>query len=226
MHQANCLSKKLTIALLGLGLSAGLVITAAAAPKGKAKEATAQEMVQQQHELLLNESKPSEEQQKALTEKFATKQEALAAWEKTNADKLKAAEEAAAAARKGSYASAKKSAAGTLKELTANRDLATAEADRAIEAILTEEQRASWAGAQMAQSTLRRLQRANLTAEQTEKIKSACVAAARDLAAFEGEDKKAKKGRTAVQKSLQWAIQNVVLTAEQRPSRAGRGGTK
>jgi hypothetical protein len=33
---------------------------------------------------------------------------------------------------------------------------------------------------------------------------------------YTGDDKKDKQGRTTVEKSLKWAIDNVILTAEQR----------
>lgn len=208
--------KSEVIVVLGAMLAACVVSSASAAPKGKAGPKTAQDVVMEQQELLISECKLSDEQQKAIKEKFKLKLEALAAWEKTNTEKVKAAEEAARTARQGSDASAKKTAAGNLKELETSRGLATTAADKSILDVLSDEQRMTWAGVQLAQTTLPRYKKANLTDDQTAEIKAACVTAARDLAEFSGDDKKAKQGKTTVQKSLTWAIDNVILTADQR----------
>jgi hypothetical protein len=90
----------------------------------------------------------------------------------------------------------------------------TDEVDKAIQNTLTEEPRMTWAGVELAQEVLPRLKKAGLTDDQTAKIKCACLAAAKDLAAYTGDDKKDKQGRAAVQKSLRWAIDNVILTPE------------
>ncbi|MGA2498946.1 MAG: hypothetical protein ABSH20_14485 [Tepidisphaeraceae bacterium] len=177
---------------------------------------SAQETVQEQCDLMVQECKLTEEQQKTIKEKFKVKQAALEAWDKANAEKVTAAEEAAKTARAGTDAAAKKTANDNLKALMDERAQATAEADKAILAVLTEPQKATWAGAELAQTTLPRYKKANLTDEQTAKIKAACAIAAKDLAGFTGDDRKDKQGRTTVQKCLKWAIDNVILTPEQR----------
>lgn len=214
-HLPNSLKQLATIFSVAV-LATGVVTNLSAAPRAKAGPKSAQDILQEQQELMLRECKLSDEQQKTIKEKFKLKQEALETWEKANAEKQKTAEEAAKTARQGTDADAKKKAASDLKELAANRAQATAEADKAILAVLTDEQRMTWAGVELAQTTLPRYKKANLTDDQTAKVKSACLAAAKDLAGFSGDDKKAKQGRTTVQKSLQWAIDNVILTPAQR----------
>lgn len=209
-----------TALLLGAWLGLGTGLPVEAARKGKEGPKTALEMVSEQQELMTRECKLSDEQTKTVQEKFKLKAEALTSWEKANADKLKAAEEAAATARKGTDAAAKRAAAESRKELETSRTEATAAADQAILGVLTDAQKEIWAGVELARTTLPRYQRMDLTEDQTAAIKSACTIAARDLAAFSGDDKKAKQGRTTLQKSLQWAIDNVILTADQRAKRA------
>jgi hypothetical protein len=217
---------KLAVVLVSSILVTSVVTNLSAAPRGKGGPKTPLELLQEQQELLLRECKLTDEQQKTVKEKFKLKQDALEAWEKTNADKVKAAEEAAKTARQGTDANAKKQATATLKELAASRDQATTEADKAIQEALTEEQRMTWAGVQLAQTTLPRYKKANPTDDQTAKIKSACLTASKDLASFSGDDKKAKQGRATIQKSLQWAIDNVILTPEQRETVARKPAPK
>lgn len=216
MKQRGRGARGLQIILLGAALAASVVTSASAAPKARGGPKTAQDIVMEQQELMIRECGLGDEQQKALKDKFKAKLEALAAWEKANTEKVAAAGEAARAARQGSDANAKKTAAGNLKELEASRAQATAEADKAILDVLSAEQKLTWAGAHLAQTTLPRYKKANLGDDQATKIRSACVIAARDLAEFTGDDKKSKQGRTTVQKCLKWAVDNVILTPDQR----------
>jgi len=151
-----------------------------------------------------------------LQEKFKAKQDAWEAWDKTNAEKMNAAQAAVAAARKGTDQDAKKKANGDLKALQAEREQAAAEADKAILAVLTDGQKEQWAGARLAQTTLAKYKKNNLTDEQIAKVRGACVIAAKDLSEFTGDDRKDKQGRTTVEKCLKWAIDSVILTPEQR----------
>ena len=212
--------------LTAVVLGAAMAMTAGAAPRGKAGPKTAQDLVLEQQDLMVRECKLSDDQQKAVAEKFKLKLTALAAWEKDNAEKVKAAEEAAKAARQGTDKYAKKTASDNLKGLEAGRTQATAEADKAILDVLTAEQKDAWAGTQLAQTLLPRYKKANLTDDQTAKIKSACAIAARELAELSGDDKKTKQGRSTVEKSLKWAIDNVILTPEQRAAKPARPAQK
>lgn len=226
MSQSSHFRKNLAVVLLGATLTSGLVLNVSAAPKGKAGPKTTQDLIREEQALLISGCPLSDDQQKAVKESFQKKLDAVAAWEKANADKLKAAEDAAKAARQGSDASAKKTAASNVKALVDARNAATADADKAILGALNDEQRTTWAGLQLAQTTLPRYKKANLSDDQTAKIKSACAIAAKDLTEFSGDDKKSKQGRTTVQKSLKWAIDNVVLTPDQRSTMQPKSGGK
>lgn len=222
MNQVNRSLRNLVVILLGVALTASVF----AAPKGKAGPKSAQDLIAEKQELMISECKLSDDQQKAIKEKFKLKLDALAAWEKTNADKVKAAEDAAKTARQGSDASAKKTATSNLKDLEAARTQATADADKAILGVLTPEQKETWAGVELAQTTLPRYKRMNISDDQTAKIKSACVIAAKELAELSGDDKKSKQGRSTVEKSLKWAIDNVILTPDQRATLKPRAAKK
>lgn len=180
------------------------------------KAQTAEETVQAEMDLLFAECKLTDEQKTTLKEKFKARQDALEAWDKANAEKMTAAQTAVADTRKGTDAEAKKKANSDLKALQEEREQAGEETEKAILAVLTDEQKSQWAGARLAQTTLARHKKDNLTEEQVAKIKSACVIAARDLSGAEGDGKKEKQERSTVEKCLKWAIENVILTPEQR----------
>lgn len=226
MKQATGKAKQLAALVVGAVLVSGFGNQLSAAPRGKAAPKSAQDIVQAQQELLIAECKLNDEQQKTIKEKFKAKLEALEAWNKANADKVKAAEEAAQLARKGTDASAKKKAMGDVKELEGARAKALEAVDKAILDVLTDDMKATWAGVELAQTTLPHYKKANLTDEQTAKIKAACILAAKDLASYSGDDKKSKQGKVGVHKSLSWAIENVILTADQRATATHRPARK
>ncbi len=198
-----------------LAVFAASSVSAAQRPQKSVEETLKEEL-----DLMVKECKLNDDQQKTLKEKFKARQDALEAWDKTNAEKMKTAQDAAAAARKGTDADAKKKAAGDLKALQTEREAAAAEADKAILAALTDEQKNTWAGAQLSAVTLAKYKKATLTDDQTAKIKAACLVAAKELNAITGDDRKDKQGRTEVQKCLKWAIDNVILAAEPHDSAA------
>ena len=99
-----------------------------------------------------------------------------------------------------------------MRELREARAEADAMATEAVLTALTDEQKAAWDEYQLFQSTVGRYRRAELTDEQKAKIKTACAAAAKDLAESE-DDRKATK---RVQGNLRWAIDVLVLTPDQR----------
>ena len=198
-----------------VSLAVGIHGNALAAAPAKGPKSIAETLLEQQ-DAMIRECKLGEEQQKTLKEKFQLKRKALETWEQANAAKLAAAQEAAKAARKGTDDAAKRKANDDLKALAQDRTQATAEVDKAILEIPSAEQQVVWAGFQIVQTTLPRYKKANLSEEQTAKVKACCMLAAKDLAAFPGDDRKDKQGRATVQKCLKWAIDNVILTPEQR----------
>ena len=207
--------RRLPEIVLCVSLVMGIPGIASAAKNAKAPKSVAETLVEEQ-DTMIRQCNPSAEQQKAIKEKFQLKQKALETWEQANAAKLTAAEEAAKTARKGTDDAAKKKANGDLKALVQDRTQVAAEADKAIVAVLSAEQQTTWAGFQMAQTLLPRYKKANLTDDQTAKVRASCIIAAKDLATFAGDDRKDKQGRATVQKCLKWAIDNVILTPEQR----------
>ncbi|HLX65177.1 MAG TPA: hypothetical protein VKX17_28170 [Planctomycetota bacterium] len=190
------------------------VFAACSVSAAQRPQKSVEETLKEQLDLMVKECKLNDEQQKTLNEKFKAKQDALEAWDKTNAEKMKNAQDAAATARKGTDADAKKKANGDLRALQTEREQSAADADKAILAALTDDQKSMWAGAQLTEATLAKYKKSNLTDDQTAKIKSACQVAAKELGAFTGDDRKDKQGRAEVQKCLKWAIDNVILATE------------
>jgi Spy/CpxP family protein refolding chaperone len=165
---------------------------------------------------MVTECKLTAEQQATLKEKVAAKIAALEAWNKDNAEKLKAAEDAQKATRSGTDDAAKKKAGADLKALQTARDAATAQADEAILAVLTPDQKIAWEGSKLCQATIAKYRKANLTEDQLAKVKSVCLAGAKELAAAQGDDRKAKTARSVVPLKIRFAIDEVILTPEQR----------
>lgn len=207
-------------------LVAGLAAGALTARERGGKRKSAQEPEVSQLELMVKELKLSDQQQAQLKEKIKARDDAVVAWNQANADKIKAAEEAGKKARESKDAADRKQAGAVNKELQAARAAATAEADAAILAALTDEQKAAWGGLQLYKTVMSRYRKVELTEDQQAKIKAACTAAAAELAAAQGDEKAAKKAKGSVNEKLQWAIDVVILTPEQRQAVPQRGGRK
>lgn len=219
---------------LGVGLAVLVAASVEAAERG-GRRGRGREPEQSQFDLIVGECKLTDDQQTALKAKVKAKDDALAAWNTANAEKIKAAEDAVQAARSGTDADAKKQAGAATRALNTERAAATADADAAILTVLTAEQKAKWQAFQLYQNVMRRFRKVELTAEQTAKVKAICAVAWKELSALEGDadDKTARKERSAIDGKLRWAIENVILTAEQRASvatpprgrKAAAGGT-
>jgi Spy/CpxP family protein refolding chaperone len=206
------------LAVVAVPLAAGQKAGAAGGHKGKSaapakgsKEAVDAEVAQ-----MISECKLTAEQQEALKEKAKAKVEALEAWNKENAEKIKAAEEAAKTARSSGTGAARGKGPSELKTLEDSRDAATAQADAAMLAVLTPEQQAAWKGYKLFETVSAKYRKANPTEEELAKIKSLCAAAAQQMGEPNSGDKKAKKGSADVEGKLRWAIEEAVLTPEQR----------
>jgi Spy/CpxP family protein refolding chaperone len=175
---------------------------------------------------LVRECKLTQKQQADVKAKIKVHDEALAKWDKANADKIQAAETALKDARDKKDDDARKKASGELKELRTARDESAAEATAAVFAILTAEQKVAWAGHELCQSIVGRYRRADLSDQQLAKIKSACTFAAKELGEAGDDDRKAKRDIT---NKIRWGIEVFVLTDEQREALAKppqRGGKK
>ncbi len=180
------------------------------------------------YDQLLRECKLTAKQQADVKAKLKARDDALAAWDKANAEKMEAAETASRDARSGGDADARKKASGALRALRTAREESAAQATAAVTAVLTPEQKAAWDGYQLYQSIAGRYRRAELTEEQLAKIKVGCAIAAKELGEIGDEDRKAKKAQRDVTTKLRWGIDAFVLTPEQRetlarqPARRGR----
>ena len=203
--------------VLGAVLAMLVAMPAVAGERGQRGAQAAKDSPQAECELMIKECKLTEQQQTDLKAKVKAKEEALAAWNTANAEKLKAADDAAKAARAGTDADAKRKASENLKALHADREQATAKIDADILAILTPEQKAAWEAFKLYQTEAARYKKANLTEEQLAKIKAACAAASKQLSASDpGDERAAKRAKTDIAGKLRWAIDEVILTAAPR----------
>ena len=189
---------------------------AAAERAPRAPERGTVEAVKAEADQMAAECKLTADQQATFKEKVQAKVNALEAWLKVNGEKVKAAMDAAKAARAGTDNAAKQKAGADLTALAAERASALAQAAAAILAVLTEEQKIEWEAAKLFKTTVARLKKIALTEEQTAKIKAVCKAAAAELAGLKDDDKKAKQARAAVPAKVKFAIEEVILTPEQK----------
>lgn len=180
---------------------------------------------------LVRECKLSEAQQADVRAKIEARDGVLAEWDRENAEKMQAAEAAAKDARSGNDGDLKKSTSRELRELRTARDESATEAAAAILSVLEPEQKATWDGYLLYQATVARYRRAELSEEQSAKIRAACDVAAGEIGEI-GEDSKAGKAKRAITDKLRWAVDIFVLTSEQRealskrPSRKGKKGKR
>lgn len=190
--------------LVLLGMAAALSGGAAAAREAKVEEPL--------YDRLLRECKLTEDQQAGVKEKIQALDEALAAWDKDNAEKLEAAQAAAKEAKSKADDEAKKKAGADLKALASAREEAGVEPRKAVLALLTDEQKAAWGTYELYQETVSRYRKAALTEEQMAKVKAACAVARTEIAEA-GED---SKGAKEIHNRLRWGIDVFVLTPDQR----------
>lgn len=182
--------------------------------KAPAKEKAAKSPLKGEYAIMVAELKLTDQQAADLAAKIKAKDEAVAAWEKENGDKLKAAQEAAKKAREGADKDAAKKASADLKDLSGARAKIQADAMAAIYAILTPEQKQQWDGFVLYRSATAKFRKANLTEDQQKKMRELAGAAAKELAGAKADDKKAK---TEIQGKLAKDIE-ALLTAEQKES--------
>ena len=177
---------------------------------------------------LVRECKLTQKQQGDVKAKIKARDEALAKWDKANGEKVEAAEAAAKDARDKKDDDARKKAGGELRELRTAREESAAEATAAVFAVLTDKQKAAWAGHELYESVVGRYRRADLTEKQLAKVKSACTLAAKEIGEIDDDDRKANKAKRDITNKIRWGIDVFVLTDEQRealgkpPERRGK----
>ena len=216
-----------TITFLASALVLAVLAAQAPAAQRLSADEAAKQAVAADAALMTTECKLTDDQQAALKDKVKAKQETIDAWRKTNADKLKAAEEAAKQAKTGDPA-AKKKAGDDMKAIQADRVKATTEVDAAILAILTPEQKKTWEAVALFKTTAAKYKKVNLTEDQTAKVKAASMIAGKQLsdAAAGGDDRAIKKAKSDIEGKLKWAIDNLILTPEQCELVAKKPGPK
>ena len=205
------------LALVAAPLAAGQRGGAGTRGKGKAAPQSAKETVDAEVARMTSECKLTAEQQETLKEKAKAKVAALEAWDKENGEKLKAAEDAAKTARSsGTATGGGRKSPSEAKTLQDSREAAAAQAQEAMLAVLTPEQKAAWGGFQLYETTVARYRKANPTEDQVAKIKSLCVAACKQMGEVDTSSKKGKKSGPEIEGKLRWAIEEAVLTPEQK----------
>ena len=204
-------------------VAAALVVLACApavmAEEAKAK-APAKDTLKGVYAQMVTVCKLSDQQVPDLKAKVKARDDAVAAWMTANADKVKAADEAAKKAKEGSDKAAGKKANEDRQKLMAERTKIEADGMAAIYAVLTPEQKQAWEGQQMYMQVCARFRKANLTEDQHTKIRPLCDQAAKDEAAVKGDEKAARKAKTEVEAKLLKTIEDTILTAEQKAEMA------
>lgn len=189
--------------------------------KPAAKEKTpaaekAKDALRGEYAIMASECKLTEDQQTALKAKLAARDAALAEWTKANGEKFKALQEALKKAREAGDKDAAKKASDELKTVEAERAKINAQFQADLQAILTPEQKAAWEVFRLYRAMMARYKKANLTDEQTAKIREACAAAAKEAAAATGDEKTIRKAQADAEAKLRKTIEDTILTAEQK----------
>jgi hypothetical protein len=150
-------------------------------------------------------------QQAQLEAAIKARNEKAKAWEEANAQALKDIQAKMAEAKTANNKDAMKAAQDQMKPLSEARKKVQDEGEAAILAVLTADQKDQWAGHGLYQGAVSRMKKANLTEEQTKRIREMAMASGKQIAA--AQDTKAKG---AAQRKFMEDIEQTVLTAEQR----------
>jgi len=193
---------------------------APAKEKAAAKEKPAKDALRGEYAIMVSECKLTDQQQADLKAKIKARDTALEEWTKANGDKLKAADEAAKKAREAKDKDAIKKTGDELKTLQTERTKITDQFETDVQAILTAEQKAAWAGFRVYRAAMMRYKKVNPSEEQTAKIKAACDQAAKEIGEVKADEKAAAKAKNEIQAKLQKNIEETILTAEQREALA------
>jgi hypothetical protein len=149
----------------------------------------------------------------------AENKKAVEEWQQVNGEKLKELQAAMRTARKEKDKDKAKTLGAELRKLQLDRKKLETELMGKVLALLTDEQKATWAGCELREQVLRRYRRCKLSEDQVGQVQKLCEAVAKELG--EGQDRKAK---AEAMKKLNVEITEKVLTEEQRQKLAKRGG--
>jgi|GEM_PF-1098734 len=172
-----------------------------------AKEKKAPEL-RGQYAMMVSELNLNDEQKAKLTEAVKAKTEALAEWKKTNGQKMK---ELGAQMKEATEKDKKAELKKQMDELGAQQKALAEKHDAAIRNVLTEEQKARWAGFMTYQQAMRLFRKVELTDEQKAKVKEICTKHAD--AYQKAADRKAK---AEAMNQIKTEVSETVLTAEQK----------
>jgi Spy/CpxP family protein refolding chaperone len=205
--------KQTTLLLLSATLALLIASPAVLAEEGKAP--AAKSPLRGEYAIMASELKLSDQQVADLAAKVKAKDEALAAWEKENGEKFKAAQEAAKKAKEGNDKEAAKKAAEELRALNEARAKIQSDAMTGIYALLTPEQKEAWEGFVLYRSAMARFRKAGLTEDQQKKVRELAGAAAKELSGATGDEKTVRQAKGQVQAKLAKDVE-ALLTAEQK----------
>lgn len=154
-------------------------------------------------------------------EQVAANKAALAEWDKGDGAKLPDLRKASSEARKAKDREKAKELGGQVRKLIVARQKLETELVDKVLAVLTDEQKATWAKQQLCENVLLRFRRAKLTEEQIAQVQKLCEAAAKEAGQAQDE-----KGRGQAIRKLQTEVTQKVLTDEQREQLKKGGGKR
>jgi Spy/CpxP family protein refolding chaperone len=204
---------------------AALILVLAAPVVMAAQAKPASSGLKGEYAIMVSELKLDEAAVARLKEKVQAKDEALAAWDKENGEKLKAAQDAAKKAKEGTDKAAAKKAADEVKALTDARGKIQADGMVAIYAVLSPEQKTQWDGFVLYRTMSGRFKKAALTEDQQKTMRGLCAAAAKDIASVTGDAKAAAKAKGEVTGKLTKDIE-ALLTADQKTALTAKPADK
>ncbi len=207
-----------TSALISLALLCSPALAGRdAAGGGKAKKARAKKdrgsrkkKLRGEYAIMVSVLKLDDAQAAKVNEAVQKHQEAVKAWEAgASGQNYKELSAAAKKAKKDKDKEKTKSIMQDMKSLRKERDDLRAAQKAEIMAILTDGQKAEWAGFTLYRGTIGRYKRLKLTEDQDARIREICTAAAKDM-----PDKSDRKAAGAARKKLAADIEKI-LTPEQ-----------
>ncbi len=211
---------------LVIGLLTADLAVAAKGEDGREKEATrekggkAKSGLRGEYAILVSECNLTPDQQAQLKAKVEARKQALAEWQQAHGAKAAELKQAMKAAKEAGNKEEMKRLGQEMKALSAERRQVHEKTMADIYAILTSEQKTTWAGFRLYRRAMAWFRRADLTEAQQSTIRKMADARAKDVSGAADE-----KGRRQVAMTLRKEIEQSVLSAEQRET-LGRKAAK
>jgi len=166
--------------------------------------------------VMIRECKLSEEQVTKLAEAASAIMVQLAAWQKTNADKLAVFQKDFEAARKSNDEAALAKVRTESQPIFQERMNVIMKGQKGMMEILTPEQRSTWMGFITFRQLMVAMAPVDLKTEQLAKIREICNAAGKDLDAIKDEGEAGMAALIKIRTAIVNNVRDNVLTAEQR----------